>query len=191
MEVIKLTFGSLSRGAMSRVAQVLATGGVIVYPSDTVYGLGAIISCKKAIEKIRYIKGREGDRPLSILVRDMTMARRYSYITAAANEYLPGPYTILTAKKPLIKEWVSKNELVGIRIPSFWFTQELMHNMLEPIITTSANLSNYSPTYSINELLKQLGSRAKMIDLIVDVGILPRRPASTIVNLMDKSVKIR
>lgn len=189
MEVIKLTFGNVARGAMARVSRVLASGGVVVYPSDTVYGLGAIISCKKAVEKIRAVKGRDGDKPLSILVRDMAMAGRYSYISASANQYLPGPYTVLTAKKSLVKEWISKNEMVGIRLPAFWFTQELMHNMLEPIVTTSANLANYPPAYSITELLRQLGDRAKMIDLIIDVGVLPRRPVSTIVNLMDKSIK--
>ena len=168
---------------MARVAQVLAAGGVVVYPSDTVYGIGAVISSRKAADKIRYIKGRDYDKPLSILVRDLPMASRYGYITPPASRYLPGPYTVLVVKKPLVKEWISRNELVGIRWPNFWFTRELMHNVVEPIVTTSANLSGYPPNYSINELLKQLGEQAKLIDLIVDAGVLLRRPSSTIINL--------
>lgn len=170
-----------------RVARVLASGGVVVYPSDTVYGLGAVISCKKAVEKIRYIKGRSYDKPLSILVRDLPMASKYGYVTVDAGRYLPGPYTVLVAKKPLVKEWISNNELVGIRLPNFWFTKELMHNVVEPIVTTSANLSGYPPIYSISELLKQLGERAKLIDLVVDAGVLLRRPSSAIIDLAGKT----
>lgn len=187
MEVIKLTLGNVTRGAMAHIARVLTVGGVVVYPSDTVYGLGAVISCKKAVEKIRYIKGRSYDKSLSILVRDLPMASRYGYVTADASRYLPGPYTVLVAKKPLVKEWISNNELVGIRLPNFWFTKELMHNVVEPIVTTSANLSGYAPVYSINELLRQLGERAKLIDLVVDAGVLLCRPSSAIIDLAGKT----
>lgn len=188
MEIIKLTFGNVARGAMARIARVLLTGGVVAYPSDTVYGLGAIISSKKAAEKIRYIKNRSYDKPFSILVRNLGMAAQYSYITPEIQAYLPGSYTVLVAKKPLVKEWVSGSDVVGIRWPNFWFTQELMHNMVEPIITTSANLSGYPPTYSVQELLRQLGSRAQLIDLIVDAGVLLRRRPSTIINLVTKTI---
>ncbi len=188
MEIIKLTFGSVARGAMARIARVLLTGGVVAYPSDTVYGLGALISCKKAVEKIRYIKNRSYDKPLSILVRDLNMAGRYSYITQNARAYLPGPNTVLVIKRPLVKDWVSVGEKVGIRWPNFWFTQELMHNMVEPIITTSANLSGYPPAYSVQELLQQLGSRAQLIDLIVDAGVLLRRRPSAIIDLATKTI---
>lgn len=188
MEVIKLASRNVARGAMARISRVLAVGGVVVYPSDTVYGLGAVISCKKAVEKIRYIKGQSYDKPLSILVRDLPMAMRYGYVTTEANKYLPGPYTVLVAKKPLVKEWISNNELVGIRLPNLWFTKELMHNVVEPIVTTSANLSGYPPVYSISELLKQLGERAKLIDLVVDAGVLLRRPLSKIVDLTNKRI---
>ncbi|MFA5967092.1 MAG: L-threonylcarbamoyladenylate synthase [Patescibacteria group bacterium] len=191
MEVIKLTCGNVSRGAMARIGQVLAAGGVVVYPSDTVYGLGAIISCQKAVEKIKYIKGRYHDKSLSILVRDMAMANRYGYMTATVHRYLPGPYTVLVAKKPLVREWVSNNNLVGMRWPKFWFTEELMHNVIEPIITTSANLSGYPPAYSVYELLRQLGARAQMIDLIVDAGVLLRKPASTIIDLTSNKIMPR
>lgn len=188
MEVIKFTFGNVARGGLARVARVLATGGIVAYPSDTVYGLGAIISSKKAAEKIRYIKNRGDDKPFSIMVRDLPMAARYSYITPEAQAYLPGPYTVLVAKKPLVKEWVSRSDLVGIRQPNFWFTQELMHNMVEPIITTSANLSGYPPAYSVSELLHQLGNRAQLIDLIVDAGVLLRRRPSAIIDLATKTI---
>jgi len=191
MEVIKLTLGSINRGVMARVARVLAMGGVVAYPSDTVYGLGALINCKKAVEKIRQIKGRDNQKPLSILVRDLNMAGRYGYITPEINQYLPGPYTVLVARRPAVKEWVSSNELVGLRIPDFWFTKEMMHNVLEPVITTSANLSGYPPVYSINELLRQLGDRSGLIDLIVDAGVLQRKRPSTIVNLTDQSKIVR
>ena len=188
MEVIKITFGNVARGALARVSRVLATGGVVDYPSDTVYGLGAIISCQKAVEKLRYIKGRQPDKPLTILVRDLAMAQRYGYLTTTVQQYLPGPYTVLVTKKPLVRKWVSQNNLVGIRLPKFWFTNELMHNIVEPIITTSANLSGYPPVYSIYELLRQLGDRAQMIDLIVDAGVLLRQPASTIVDLTSNKI---
>ena len=76
-------------------------------------------------------------------------------------------------------------------MPKFWFTDELMHNVIEPIITTSANSSGYPPVYSIQELLKQLGARIQMIDLIVDAGVLLRKPVSAIVDLTNNKIMQR
>ncbi|MFH0912421.1 MAG: L-threonylcarbamoyladenylate synthase [Patescibacteria group bacterium] len=189
MEIIKLTPSGATQTVLNRIGRVLATGGVVAYPTDTVYGLGAIISCQKAVEKIRYIKNRAPHHPLSIMVRDLPMAHRYGYLTPEIGKYLPGPYTVLVIKKTLVKNWISHNDLVGIRLPDFWFTKQLMHNVIEPIVTTSANLSGYPPVYSINDLLKQLSGRTHLIDLVVDAGILPRRAPSTIVDLNKKLVR--
>ena len=157
MDIIKLTFSGTNHDIMARIVRVLAVGGVIVYPIDTVYGLGALISCQSAVEKIKHIKGRYQNKPLSILVRDLPMAKQCSQLPAMANKYLPGPYTVLVKKKSLVPEWISSSNLVGIRCPKYWFTSQLMQYIQEPIVTTSANLSGHPPVYSVEELLKQLG----------------------------------
>jgi L-threonylcarbamoyladenylate synthase len=183
MEIIKVNPRGPEPEAIEKARVILLKGGVIVYPTDTVYGLGAVVSNQAAVERIKDIKGRSNTKPLSIMVRDFEMAERYGELPPGAEKYLPGPYTLLLAKKPLVPEWISSNDMVGIRIPDCQFTKALMAGLEEAITTTSANLTNYPPVHSVAAFLEQVGERAAMIDLIVDAGELAFNPPSTLINM--------
>ncbi|OGB74521.1 threonylcarbamoyl-AMP synthase [candidate division Kazan bacterium RBG_13_50_9] len=185
MEIIKINPRQIDPGAIEVVWEVLLRGGVIVYPTDTVYGIGAVISSEVAIERIKRIKGRTNAKPISIMVRDIDMAEDYAVVKPGIERYLPGPYTVLLSKTDKVGRWISSSNLVGVRIPDYPFTRALMQQMIEPITTTSANLSGHPPVHSIESLTQQLEDKINEIDLIVDAGELPYNPPSILVSMAE------
>ena len=183
MEIIKINPNQPEPELIEKVRITLLRGGVIAYPTDTVYGLGALVSNQSAVQRIKEIKGRVGHKPLSIMVKDLEMADHYGELRPGAEKYLPGRFTILIVKKPTVPLWITPNELVGVRIPDYLFTKLLMKQMMEAVVTTSANLSRQVPVHSIPDLLAQVGKRADMIDLIVDAGELAFNPPSTLIDM--------
>ena len=184
MKIIKLVAGEASPQELTQIADTFRQGGVVVYPTDTVYGLGAVIGNELAVAKIRAIKGRDGQKPVSIMVRDSVMAQAYGEVSrSVADRYLPGPYTLLVPARPGVERWISSNGQVGIRIPGHPFTLALMELMDEPVVTTSANLSGQPPVHSIAELRAQLGDKIDQVDLVIDGGELPPNPPSQIIDI--------
>jgi tRNA threonylcarbamoyl adenosine modification protein (Sua5/YciO/YrdC/YwlC family) len=183
MEIVKINPDQPEPELIEKVRATLLKGGVIAYPTDTVYGLGAVISDAAAVKRINEIKSRVEHKPLSIMVKDLEMADHYGELKPGSERYLPGPYTILITKKPTVPAWITPNELVGVRIPDYLFTRLLMQQMMEAVVTTSANISRQVPVHSITDLLAQVGERADMIDLIIDAGELAVNPPSTLINM--------
>lgn len=183
MEIIKINPLSPDPLAVERARITLLKGGVIAYPTDTVYGLGALVSNQAAVNRIKQIKGRTENKPLSIMVRDTAMAEVYGQLRPGAERYLPGRFTLLITKTAAVPAWITPNELVGVRIPDYPFTQALMSGLEEAVVTTSANLSRQVPVHSIDDFLAQVGERADMIDVAIDAGELAFNPPSTLINM--------
>ena len=107
---------------IDKVAEILRKDGVIAYPTDTVYGIGCDIFCKKAIDKIFSIKGKSHKSPLSFICPDLKDISKYAYVSNRAykvmRHLLPGPYTFVLKATPLVpKLMVTRIKTVGIRIP--------------------------------------------------------------------------
>jgi len=185
MEIIKLNPVLPEPEVIEKVRATLLKGGVIAYPTDTVYGLGAMVNNQAAVKKITQIKGRSENKPLSIMVKDLAMADYYGELRPGTERYLPGRFTILIKKRDTVPAWITPNDFVGIRIPDYPFTKLLMAGLLEAVVTTSANLSRQVPVHSIPDLLAQVGERADMIDLIIDAGELAFNPPSTLINMSE------
>jgi len=167
---------------IERVVEILKSGGVLVYPTDTIYGLGCDIFNKSAVEKIYKLKGRDRKKPLSIICSDIKEAAKYAIIQDYAyrlmKKTLPGPYTfVLKARSEIPKTFLPKNRTVGIRIPKNRICLEIAKKLENPIITTSLNISGQKVMTSPNELSKELANK---IDIIIDVGELPKQPSSII-----------
>ena len=129
-----------------QAVKILNNGGVIAYPTDTVYGIGCDALNQKAIKKVFELKGRDYSKPLSIACLDIEMVRKYAYVTAEIEkifkELLPGPFTILFKKKKPITNLVTAGlNKVGVRIPDNKLCLKIIKEFGQPIITTSANLS--------------------------------------------------
>ena len=129
-------------GALTQALAHAKSGGVVVYPTDTLYGLGGDATNPAVVSKVILLKARPADQPLSILFSDWAMARDYVKMDAALekklSELTPGPYTfLLPLKQPLP---VTSSMLVGCRIPQHEFCLAWTKAFTKPIITTSANL---------------------------------------------------
>ncbi|OGB74866.1 threonylcarbamoyl-AMP synthase [candidate division Kazan bacterium RIFCSPHIGHO2_01_FULL_49_10] len=185
MEIVKINPNQPEPNVIAQARATLLRGGIIAYPTDTVYGLGAIVSHPAAVRRIKEIKGRAKHKPLSIMVKDLAMADYYGELKPGAERYLPGRFTVLINKKATVPSWITPNNFVGIRIPEYAFTRLLMAGLLEAVVTTSANISWQTPVHSISNLLAQVGQRADMIDLIIDAGELAFNPPSTLVNMSE------
>jgi len=128
-------------------AEVLGTGGLIVYATDSVYGLGCDLSNKNAIEKIYQCKGNDKRKLLSFICPDLKEISEYAYVPDSAykimRRLLPGPYTfILNATKKVPRILLEKRKTVGIRVPDNAVCQALLAELGRPIISTSARLAD-------------------------------------------------
>ena len=174
--------------AVARATEVLASGGVILYPTDTLYGLGVNALSDDAVAKLYTIKGREAGKPIHCIVADMQMAARYAQMNDSAEKlarrFLPGPLTLILKKNPGTGSGIARDiETLGIRIPQNDFCLKLAHRFAKPFTTTSANVSGAAPARSIDDILIQLAGEAASIDLVIDGGELPLRLPSTVVDV--------
>ena len=160
----------------------MADGGVILYPTDTVYGLGANIFNNDAVKRIYEIKQREPSKPLSILVSNVEsiplVAQTSMKQMDIINNWLPGPYTFILPKKSIVSSFVSANAKVGVRVPDYEIATGLAS--IFPIITTSANVADEETLSDPQDILKQIGDD---VDLVIDVGQLDNLEPSTIIDL--------
>lgn len=187
METIKLEAGDNKQYAI-RAAEVLRAGGVILYPTDTLYGLGADALLDEAVAKIYAIKGRDEGKPMHAIVSDLAMVERYAEITDDARRLaakLPqGQVTFILKKKAGMDSGIMKDiATFGFRIPDNEFCIEMIRAFGKPITATSANKSGDKSERSVDKILAQLGAAAEGIELVIDAGELPERAASTVVDL--------
>jgi L-threonylcarbamoyladenylate synthase len=170
-----------------KAAEILKRGGVILYPTDTIYGLGAEALSGEAVQKIYLIKGRDEGKPIHALVADIDMAAKYAdlgkYKEAIANT-VGQPVSWICAKQLGVGTGIAQNiSTFGFRVPHNEFCLELLKAFGEPITATSANKSGESPKNSVEEILEQLRDGAQYIDLVIDAGTLPLSLPSTVVDL--------
>ena len=189
-EIIKETSENLSQ-----VAEILSKGGVIVFPTDTAYGLGVNGSDANAVEKIFTIKGRSQFAPISIAVSDIAMAKRYGEFSQGAltiaEKFLPGPLTLVVpARERLPNELLGGGTTIGFRIPNRAWLLNLIQICNFPITATSANASGNGAHYTPNDVEQSLGENWNMIDAVVDGDALPHESVSTVVECIGDAVRI-
>jgi len=170
---------------IKKAVQILKKGGIIAYPTDTVFGIGCNIFDKEAVRRIFELKGRDFNKPLSIAVFDFKMLESLVFITKEEQKILkkilPGPFTIILPKKPIVSSLITaKSEFVGIRIPEYKIVLELIKKASFPIITTSANVSGKKSPFN-----------SKEVDLKVDFmveGECEHKKPSTVIDLKNRKI---
>ncbi|MFH1450807.1 MAG: L-threonylcarbamoyladenylate synthase [archaeon] len=167
--------------------KVLREGGVIIYPTETVYGLGANIFNEEAVKKVYALKGRGFDKPLSVAMRREDIDE-YAVVSdtqlAELELNLPGPVTIVVRKKK-IPDWVSDSDFVGIRVPDHPDAYELV-SRFGPITSTSANKAGGKSPSTVDEIPKSIRDK---VDYIIDGGPTKFKEGSTVIKI-DKSIEI-
>lgn len=174
-----------------RVVEALKEGGVIAYPTDTVYGFGCSLYNPKGIERIHKIKRSAKNRPFSFICADLKDISLYAKVSNYAyktmKRLLPGPYTfILEGTKLVPKIMLTRRHTAGIRVPNHPISLALVRELGHPIISTSASLANGEVLYDPAEIEKKVG---KLLDLVIDGGILVSEPSS-VIDLTEEVPKI-
>ena len=190
MKVLKTSIDEVDMKVISQAISVLADGGVVLYPTDTVYGLGANIFDNNAVRRVFDIKKRSYLKPLSILVSDIgaidLVAKASLSQKKTISEYLPGPYTFILNKRKIVPRSVTGGlSNVGVRVPDCEIACKLAG--IFPITTTSANLSDDEMLSNPTEIMEQLDCE---VDLVIDVGELESKSASSIIDLTGLNPKI-
>ena len=178
---------------LERIAEVLQKDGVIAYPTDTLFGLGCLVSRKKAVDRIQAMKGRDPKKPMSILCANMEMLCRYTRhldtpTFRILKQMFPGPYTAVLPASREVPRHLQNKQTVGLRIPNHTFCLAISALVGEPIITTSCNRAGEDPLQNAWEIKEEMGH---LLDLVIDCG-QPSGLASTVVDMTnDEPVVLR
>ena len=179
--------------AIQRALGSLHKGNLVAFPTDTVYGLGALVFNGKAVESIYLAKDRPIEKAIPVLIGDLEDLEKVSHGIAdvarkLASRFWPGPLTVIVPKEPTLPESVSATSTVGVRVPDHLVARALLR-AAGPMAVTSANISGQgqpSPS-TAQEVLDQLNGR---IELIIDGGKTPGGVPSTLVDCTGSEIKI-
>ncbi len=196
MRIIKINPQNPSLEAIKIAAEVIRKGGVIIYPTDTIYGIGANALSREAVDKIYKIKERSERKPLSVIASGIKMAKKYCTFSKKQEDIfkavLPGPFSLILPVKSLrrAKVLTSYKKTLSLRVPDSKVTSFLAKELKIPLTATSANISGLSGSGDIKAVLKQLENKKNQIDLVLDAGILPKKNPSVIIDLTGEKPKI-
>ena len=187
MQYFKIKINKFSAQEIGLIVDFLKKGKVIVYPTDTIYGLGCLATDKKAINKIYRIKKREKKKPLLVLISDFKMLRKYFKVDKKQLAYLrkiwPGKVSVILNKKSNLPGYVSgRLSSVAVRLPKSGFLTKMIKELGAPVVSTSLNKSGRKPLASVSRLEKYF--RAAKPDLVIDAGTIKGRP-SKLIDLRD------
>ena len=173
--LLKINPNNPQQRLISRTVEVLKDGGIVVYPTDTHYGIGCDIMNKKAIERIYQLKQRDKKKPFSFICADLKNISHYAKVSNYAyktmRRLLPGPYTfILEGSKLVPKIMLTKRKTAGIRVPDHKICMALVQELGNPIITTSATMPDGSILDNASFIHDFFKNR---IDIVIDGSIVP------------------
>jgi len=190
MKQVKLNLSD--KNQIEKIAETAAgifkKGGVVIYPTDTLYGLGANALDEDAILKIYKIKKRDRNKPLSIIAKDLKMAKKIACVDSRVEKILnkiwPGPITVRLRKKDIVPYILAGNgETIAVRIPDNEFISTLMNKIDFPITATSANISGEKNLLKTIEIISEFKSAELKPDLFINAGNVKNPKPSTIVDL--------
>jgi L-threonylcarbamoyladenylate synthase len=191
-EIIKIEKGRPGE-AFARCVEVIKAGGVIAYPTDTFYGLGADPRNARAVSKVFEIKGRGADQPILLLLHDRTDVTAWTFVVTPSAErmmarFWPGPLTLVfTARPDILPQLTGKTGTIGLRVPGNEVTRALLGQVGNALTGTSANRSGSSSPRTPAEVMGELGDR---IDLVLDGGVSAADMPSTVVDVTAEPPRI-
>jgi L-threonylcarbamoyladenylate synthase len=192
-KIIKIDPGKPEPDRIDKAVAILKSGGVIAFPTETFYGLGADARNEAAIEKIFGIKGRDFKNPILVVIGDVTHLDAFAadipeVARTLMDRFWPGPLTIVLRAAPSVSPKLTAGSgKIGIRLTSHPIAMEISKKLGGPLTATSANLSGAPECSSAAEALSQLQGR---IDDVVDGGQTPGGKGSTIVDVTASPIKI-
>jgi L-threonylcarbamoyladenylate synthase len=183
-------FKKIQKEAVAAIKQ----GKVLVCPTDTVYGLIADATNKKAVEKLFKIKKRKLNKPLPIFIKNIKTAKKLAFIDKNQEKFLkkvwPGKVTTVLKRKKTFKLYGVDKDTIGLRIPNHKFVLSLLKEIKKPLTGTSANISGKPASTKIKEVLEQFKNQKFQPDLIIDQEDLPKGKPSRVIDLTVHPPKI-
>lgn len=180
MKVIKLDMAK-----EKPLIRSIIKGSILIYPTDTIYGLGCNALMEDSVKRIREVK--KSNKPFSIIAPSKRWIYNNLYAKSSYIEKLPGPFTYIlkTRRKGIVSKEVTSSSTLGVRIPDHRFI-EIIQKANVPFVTTSVNVSGKKPATSIKEIPKQILAN---VDIVIDAGVIKGNP-STVIDLTSKVAKI-
>ncbi len=175
--------GAGSPDVFESALRVLRSGGLVAFPTDTVYGVGSLAFDDKAVRSIYLAKGRSPEKAIPILLGDAADIEKVALMLPdsarrLADRFWPGALTLVVRKRPELPETVSATDTVGVRVPNHPVARTLLR-AAGPMAVTSANMSGQASPWTASEVLQQLAGR---IPLIIDGGRTPGGMPSTVLD---------
>jgi L-threonylcarbamoyladenylate synthase len=182
--ILMLTMNISQRDTKKGVS-ILKKGGVIAFPTDTVYGLGADAFNSTAVERIYKIKDRSKSNPFPLLVADVKQLAALAepipeLARFLARQFWPGGVTLVLSKADSVPAYLASGSTIAVRVPDHPTCLTLLQHLARPLIGTSANISGQPPALTADEVRQQLGER---VDLIIDGGRCPGGRESTVLDI--------
>jgi L-threonylcarbamoyladenylate synthase len=166
--------------------EILREGGVVAFPTDTVYGLGGDAFNSAAVERVYAIKKRPRNRPFPLLIADMSYLKDLAadpipeIAWFLARRFWPGPLTMVLPRKDSVPESAGTGGTIAVRVPNHPVCLALIEGLANPLVGTSANISGWPPALTAGEVRQQLEG---MVDLIIDAGTRLGGKESTVVHI--------
>jgi len=195
MKILKINLENPDEEILKEARRILKRGGAVVYPTDTLYGLGVNALSDISLRKLFQIKKRPFNKPIPIMVRDLEMAKKLAFIDRKTERVLnlvwPGAVTVVLEKKSIVPDILTASQsTVGLRIPDCLISQLLIKNLDFPITCTSANLSGQEPLFCGQEIFEVFQKQSVKPDLILEAGCLSKKSPSTILDLTGPQPRI-
>lgn len=191
MKILKINPNKPEKELVALAVDVLKNGGLVVYPTDTLYGIAANALNKNAILKVYKVKGRLFKKPLSIAFHSLPQAKNYVAFNLIASrlagKFLPGPLTIVLPMRHKFPNELTGSKNVGIRVPDNKIALELIKEFGYPITATSANISENKDSVTADDAIVQIGDK---VDLILDGGRCKFKKPSTVVEVLNNRIKV-
>lgn len=188
MAIVKQLLGGNEQAIVQKAARIMKKGGVLVFPTESSYGLGVDATNEIAVKKLAPIKQQPEEKNVSVIVADLEQAKRFGKTGEEAEKlverFMPGPLTLVVEKKPGVPDALAERT-IAFRISSNRIAREICRELGNAITATSANLHGRPSIYSGREVVKQFNNRVHMI---IDAGELPHNSPSTIYDVSQKKI---
>lgn len=177
---------------LENVIKVIIDGGVVIFPTDTVYGVAANSLDETAIKKLFDLKERNDNKPICVLTSSVDKIKKIAYVRdeeqKIIDKYMPGALTIILDKKEIVSDVLTSGlKTVGVRIPNNEIALRILDKLEYPLATTSANISGMEAAVKKEDLVKEFDGK---VDIIIDGGITDLKVSSTIVKVDNDEIKV-
>jgi len=187
--VIKINPKNPDRKIIWHIAKIIRNGGIVVYPTETSYGIGTNAVNVAAVKRLRKIRKPSG-KPISIIVSDVETMKEYGVITrqieCLVKKFMPGPLTIVANRKKTIPDILNKKE-IAFRISSHPIASMIAEYAKVPVTAASANPEGLPPAFDVKKVLEYFDGK---VDIVIDAGRLKKIKSSTMVDMKTKEPKL-